>query len=52
MCAGALRLVGITKVYYGCRNDRFGGCGSVLGIHEVVERMKPHRFPLEPPVCG
>lgn len=32
MCAGALSLVGIRHVYYGCSNDRFGGCGSILSI--------------------
>ncbi|XP_066559222.1 tRNA-specific adenosine deaminase 2 isoform X2 [Amia ocellicauda] len=32
MCAGALRLLNIPLVVYGCRNDRFGGCGSVLNI--------------------
>jgi len=32
MCAGALRLVGLNRIYYGCSNDRFGGCGSVLNI--------------------
>ncbi|XP_072042655.1 tRNA-specific adenosine deaminase 2-like [Amphiura filiformis] len=34
MCAGALRLMGIPQVVYGCANERFGGCGSVLGIHD------------------
>lgn len=34
MCAGALSLVKIRRVYFGCRNDRFGGCGSILGVHE------------------
>ncbi|KAI9228972.1 MAG: cytidine deaminase-like protein [Piptocephalis tieghemiana] len=33
MCASALRQLGFLKVYYGCGNDRFGGCGSVLSIH-------------------
>lgn len=33
MCSSALRQVGIKKVYYGCANDRFGGCGGVLAIH-------------------
>lgn len=33
MCASALRLAHITKWVYGCSNDRFGGCGSVLNIH-------------------
>lgn len=32
MCASALRQLGIKDVYYGCHNDRFGGCGSVLGV--------------------
>nr|XP_046147579.1 tRNA-specific adenosine deaminase 2 isoform X1 [Oncorhynchus gorbuscha]XP_046147580.1 tRNA-specific adenosine deaminase 2 isoform X1 [Oncorhynchus gorbuscha] len=32
MCAGALRLTNIPLVVYGCNNDRFGGCGSVLDI--------------------
>lgn len=34
MCSSALRQVGIKKVYYGCANDRFGGCGGVLAIHD------------------
>lgn len=34
MCASALRQMGIAAVYYGCENDRFGGCGSVLGVNE------------------
>ncbi|KAM9315961.1 tRNA-specific adenosine deaminase 2 [Gastrophryne carolinensis] len=36
MCAGALRLLNILfnvpLVVYGCNNDRFGGCGSVLNV--------------------
>ncbi|XP_055495117.1 tRNA-specific adenosine deaminase 2 isoform X2 [Leucoraja erinacea] len=32
MCAAALRLLNIPLVVYGCRNERFGGCGSVLNI--------------------
>lgn len=26
--------MGIKEVFYGCANDRFGGCGSVLGVNE------------------
>jgi len=37
MCASALRQMGIKQVFYGCGNDRFGGCGSVLGVNKVVE---------------
>lgn len=24
---------GIKEVYYGCANDKFGGCGSILSLH-------------------
>ncbi|KAJ1665052.1 tRNA(adenine34) deaminase [Coemansia sp. RSA 1646] len=33
MCASALRQVGIRSVFYGCANDRFGGCESVLHVN-------------------
>ncbi|XP_003971488.2 tRNA-specific adenosine deaminase 2 [Takifugu rubripes] len=32
MCAAALRLLNIPTVVYGCRNERFGGCGSILDV--------------------
>jgi len=32
MCAGALNEVKIQKVVFGCRNDKFGGMGSVESI--------------------
>ena len=32
MCAYALRLVGLTKIVFGCSNVRFGGCGSVMEV--------------------
>lgn len=34
MCARMLRKLAPRAVYYGARNDRFGGCGSVLSIHD------------------
>lgn len=34
MCAFALRSVGLVRVVYCCRNERFGGCGSVLSVHQ------------------
>ncbi|KAK7461974.1 tRNA(adenine34) deaminase [Stygiomarasmius scandens] len=37
MCASALRQLGIKEVFYGCGNERFGGCGSVLGVNEALE---------------
>ena len=33
MCSFALRQIGLVNVVYGCRNERFGGCGSVLKVH-------------------
>ncbi|KAI0723568.1 tRNA specific adenosine deaminase [Earliella scabrosa] len=40
MCASALRQMGIKEVYYGCDNDRFGGCGSVLGVNSALPHPK------------
>ena len=34
MCAYALNLVGIKEVYFGCKNDKFGGNGSVFSFNE------------------
>mmetsp|Transcript_20828 Transcript_20828/g.32047 ORF Transcript_20828/g.32047 Transcript_20828/m.32047 type:complete len:264 (-) Transcript_20828:982-1773(-) len=34
MCAAALARVKIGRVFFGCRNDRFGGCGSLLHLHK------------------
>ncbi|KAF5456387.1 hypothetical protein F2P56_025876 [Juglans regia] len=33
MCAAALSILGVKEVYYGCTNDKFGGCGSILPLH-------------------
>jgi len=35
MCASFLRQLGIRKVYFGAVNDRFGGTGGVLNIHNM-----------------
>ncbi|KAI7740167.1 hypothetical protein M8C21_020599 [Ambrosia artemisiifolia] len=37
MCAAALSFLGIKEVYYGCANDKFGGCGSILSLHTSCE---------------
>lgn len=34
MCAAALRLARIPRVVFGCRNPRFGGCGTVLPVND------------------
>ncbi|KAH7571664.1 hypothetical protein JRO89_XS04G0113700 [Xanthoceras sorbifolium] len=40
MCAAALSILGIREVYYGCANDKFGGCGSILSLHSSTSM--PH----------
>lgn len=32
MCASAIKKLGVSRLVFGCSNDRFGGCGSVLDI--------------------
>ncbi|KAL8619150.1 hypothetical protein ACOMHN_019422 [Nucella lapillus] len=42
MCAGALRQMGIPLVVYGCSNERFGGCGSILDVaSDRLESLGP-----------
>ncbi|KAF2760998.1 cytidine deaminase-like protein [Pseudovirgaria hyperparasitica] len=45
MCASALRQYGIRFVYFGCWNERFGGTGGVLNIHDdpSVDKSLPVR---------
>ena len=33
-CMQVSNFLSLLQVVYGCRNDRFGGCGSILSIHE------------------
>ncbi|KAM6568404.1 hypothetical protein CsatB_016389 [Cannabis sativa] len=40
MCASALSILGIKEVFYGCANEKFGGCGSVLSLHS--SNPEPH----------
>ncbi|KAK7021150.1 tRNA-specific adenosine deaminase 2 [Favolaschia claudopus] len=37
MCASALRQLGIKCVFYGCENDRFGGCAGVISVNKGLE---------------
>lgn len=37
MCASALRICKFGRVVYGACNDRFGGCGSVLSVHDRTD---------------
>ena len=39
MCAAALRMCRISNVVFGCCNDRFGGNGSVLSVHNGHSKL-------------
>lgn len=41
MCAAALRIVGLVNVVYGCGNERFGGCQSVMPIDNIEPDVLP-----------
>jgi len=51
MCASALRQLGIKEVFYGCGNERFGGCGSVLGVNCSVDHPKHPAYPATGGYC-
>ena len=34
MCASAISHIGIKRAVFGASNERFGGCGSVLSLHQ------------------
>ncbi|WCJ18689.1 tRNA-specific adenosine deaminase TAD2 [Euphorbia peplus] len=40
MCAASLSILGMKDVFYGCANDKFGGCGSILSLH--LSCFQPH----------
>jgi tRNA(Arg) A34 adenosine deaminase TadA len=40
-CASALQHLGVIRIFYGCRNERFGGCGSVLDVAATDVRFPP-----------
>lgn len=41
MCARLLRHLKVKQVQFGCKNERFGGCGSVLNIHSNESLLDP-----------
>lgn len=47
MCAAALSILGIKEVYYGCGNDKFGGCGSILSLHQIDSDKKSGEVSLQ-----
>jgi tRNA-specific adenosine deaminase 2 len=43
MCASALLYAGVTAVFFGCANPRFGGNGSILNIHQPATVFASYR---------
>lgn len=41
MCASLLRQTGVRKVYFGAKNEKFGGTGGVLNIQWANGRRMP-----------
>jgi len=41
MCADALLKLKVKAVYFGCANDKFGGCGSVVDIKKQMANLDP-----------
>lgn len=41
MCATALHNLNIKGIVYGCNNDRFGGCGTVMNVAKLYENPVP-----------
>ena len=56
-CAALLHLGPPRAVFYGCANDRFGGCGSVinvpelLGFHNLEECSQKSKPCIDPDKC-
>jgi len=47
MCASALRMCKIRKVFFGCHNDKFGGLGSVFSLQkqeQAADSLDNHSF--------
>ncbi len=44
MCAYALRLCRLTNIVFGCHNERFGGCGSVLNVHKDILEVTQENY--------
>jgi MafB19-like deaminase len=51
MCAAALAQVRIHRVVFGCHNERFGGCGSILHLHQDQTKYNHHGYPIKSGVC-
>ena len=45
MCAAALARMHIKAVYFGCRNPKFGGNGSILSLHDEPLETNSRAYP-------
>lgn len=46
MCSAALSIAGVDCIVFGARNDKFGGCGSVLDVQNTLP-AKQSKFPTQ-----
>jgi len=44
MCISAINILRIKKVFYGCSNERFGGCGSVVDLPGILPMLETTIF--------
>lgn len=44
MCASALEQLKVPVIIYGCQNERFGGCSSVLNVFKLDGAFAPKLF--------
>lgn len=51
MCSGAIANARIARVYYGAKDLKMGGCGSVLNLFEEGTLHKPRLYHLDYPPC-
>jgi hypothetical protein len=47
MCASALAHVRIRRVVFGCYNEKFGGCGSILHLHQDQPDYHHYGYPVQ-----
>ncbi len=47
MCAAALSKMRVRRVVFGCHNDRFGGNGSILTVHNDSHLSQGHPYDIK-----
>lgn len=52
-CAAALARLGIGRVFYGCKNEIFGSCGSLMHMHHAstLQNSSVGGYPVITGIC-